>query len=265
MADKRALHESIRLGKSSLAGVQPMTAVSNRSFPRHSHDLFGIGVIDRGGQRSASSRGTVEALRGDVITVNPGEVHDGVAMQGEPRAWRMLYLEPALLAAAAPGFELTRPVLDDPVLRRCFDGLFAVAARGGDALELEQGLLALLWQAPSVLTPRTLRPLAVGALERARARIADDCANAPTLAELAHEAGLSRYQLLRGFAAAFGLPPHAWLQQCRLARARGLIGRGEALADAAATAGFADQSHMTRAFVRFLGFTPGAYAVAMRP
>ncbi|MNT86708.1 Virulence regulon transcriptional activator VirF [compost metagenome] len=68
--------------------------------------------------------------------------------------------------------------------------------------------------------------------------------------------------MLRGFAAAFGLPPHAWLQQCRLSRARRLIAQGRALADAAAGAGFADQSHMTRAFVRFLGFTPGAYAAA---
>ena len=33
---------------------------------------------------------------------------------------------------------------------------------------------------------------------------------------------------------------------------------------AAATAGFADQSHMTRAFVRLLGVTPANYAAAMR-
>jgi len=32
------------------------------------------------------------------------------------------------------------------------------------------------------------------------------------------------------------------------------------LADAAAISGFADQSHMTRAFVQRFGVTPGAYA-----
>ncbi len=38
-----------------------------------------------------------------------------------------------------------------------------------------------------------------------------------TLAELAREAGVSRYQLLRGFARSYGLTPHAYMVQRRLA------------------------------------------------
>ncbi|MFV0672372.1 AraC family transcriptional regulator [Variovorax sp. tm] len=264
MNAKPAPVDAVRIRGSALPGLQAIAAESKRSFPRHTHDVFGIGVMDRGGQRSASGRGAVEAVRGDVITVNPGEVHDGVALGGEARAWRMLHLAPELLADCAPGFELTKPVLCDPALRLGFDRLFATVAEGADALALEQGVLQLLWAAPGALAPAPAPRMGSAALERARARIADDCVDAPTLAELAREAGLSRYQLLRGFAAAFGLPPHAWLQQCRLSRARRLIAQGRALADAAAGAGFADQSHMTRAFVRFLGFTPGAYAAARR-
>jgi AraC-like DNA-binding protein len=51
--------------------------------------------------------------------------------------------------------------------------------------------------------------------------------------------------------------------QRRVVLARRLIAHGGALADAAAAAGFADQSHMTRAFVRLLGVTPASYAMAM--
>jgi AraC-like DNA-binding protein len=36
------------------------------------------------------------------------------------------------------------------------------------------------------------------------------------------------------------------------------------LAQVAAEAGFADQSHMTRVFASRYGFTPGAYAGALR-
>ncbi len=262
MASRSVPVDAVRIRGSALPGLQAIAAESSRSFPRHMHDVFGIGVMDRGGQRSASGRGEVEAVRGDVITVNPGEVHDGVAMRGEARAWRMLHLAPALLSDDAPGFELTRPVLSDPALRLGFDRLFTAVVEGDDALALEQGVLQLLRDAPGARAPESPQRVAPAAMERARARIADDCIHAPTLAELAREAGLSRYQLLRGFAAAFGLPPHAWLQQCRLSRARRLITQGRALADAAAGAGFSDQSHMTRAFVRFLGFTPGAYAAA---
>jgi quercetin dioxygenase-like cupin family protein len=46
-------------------------------FPRHTHEQFGIGVIRRGASRSRSGRGMVEAGSGDIITVNPGEVHKG--------------------------------------------------------------------------------------------------------------------------------------------------------------------------------------------
>ena len=43
---------------------------------------------------------------------------------------------------------------------------------------------------------------------------------------------------------------------------RGMIAKGTPLAEAALAGGFADQSHMTRTFVRAYGITPGAYALA---
>ncbi|RYF38322.1 MAG: helix-turn-helix domain-containing protein, partial [Comamonadaceae bacterium] len=56
---------------------------------------------------------------------------------------------------------------------------------------------------------------------------------------------------------------HAWLLQLRAERARGLIGQGAPLVQAAAASGFADQSHMTRVFARQFGFTPGAWRRAV--
>ena len=81
-----------------------------------------------------------------------------------------------------------------------------------------------------------------------------------TLALLAEQAQLSRFQLVRAFSRLTGLTPHAYLLQRRLLKARQLVAAGLPLAEAAATAGFADQSHMSRHFVRCFGFTPGLYA-----
>lgn len=88
----------------------------------------------------------------------------------------------------------------------------------------------------------------------------DDDPTAPwSLAQLADAASLSRYQLVRQFAQATGLTPHAYLLQRRLQLARHLMGAGTPLADVAAASGFADQSHLTRLFTRSFGITPGAY------
>ena len=72
-------------------------------------------------------------------------------------------------------------------------------------------------------------------------------------------AGLSKYQVLRRFEKAYGVPPHAWLLQRRAERARVADSRRRRPRGGAAACGFADQSHMTRVFVRQFGFTPGAW------
>jgi AraC-like DNA-binding protein len=102
-------------------------------------------------------------------------------------------------------------------------------------------------------------------VNRARARLAEDPANPPTLSELAALTGLSRYQVLRRFTKTYGLPPHAWLIHHRVEQARALIRAGRPLAEAATSAGFADQSHMTRLFTRHYGYTPGAWKRAVAP
>lgn len=267
-----------------IAGVEATVAHTTHAFPRHSHDRFGIGVVVAGGQRSASGRGPVEARANDVITVNPGEVHDGSPLDEQGRAWRMLYFEPSLLCSALAEcagvsmrqFELTRPVLSDPQLTERFARVFEVAvvhAASFDNLAGEEALLALVDHVArhhACVTARSLDRFGprlgprLGPIARAKASIDDDPAAATSLTQLSAEAGMSRFQLLRSFARELGLPPHAYRMQRRVALARHLIAAGTSLADTAAASGFADQSHMTRAFVRLLGVTPANYAQAVR-
>jgi AraC-like DNA-binding protein len=268
----------VHMPRCAIAGVEATVAQTAHAFPRHSHDRFGVGVIVSGGHRSASGRGLVEARANDAIMVNPGEVHDGSPLDERGRAWRMLYFEPSMLVtaaselngAAARELELTQPVAHDPLLKRLFERLFNVAVEVPfvpDDLAREEALLELLGHLVRVHATRPIRSSstdALGPIARAKARIDDDPSSALTLADLAADAGMSRFQLLRGFAHEMGLPPHAYRMQRRMVLARQWIARGATLADAAAAAGFADQSHMTRAFVRLLGVTPANYAAALR-
>jgi AraC-like DNA-binding protein len=266
--------DSIRFHSFPLCGVDAMTAASTRSFPRHMHDQYGIGVVDAGRHLSTSDRKQVEAEPGHLIFVNPGEVHDGRAVRGQGRTWRMLYLDPALLQEIRAdisdgtdrGFTFASAVHDDTWLRQLFDAAFAhTQAAAPDTcrqVACETALLRLATRMAVNATVRSQVSVATASIRQAKSRIDDDPAAPLTLTDLATEAGVSRYQLLRGFARELGLTPHAYLLQRRIALARQLIRAGVPLADAALGAGFYDQSHLSRCFQRQFGVAPGCYAAS---
>jgi AraC-like DNA-binding protein len=254
--------------RTAMDGIEVVIADSLHTFARHTHDTYGIGVVERGAQRSASGRGVVEAEAGNTITVNPGEVHDGAPLGDAPRAWRMLYMQPAIVAAAAedifegaPREEFHAPVLKDGRIAGLVTATLAallsdrVASIGRDE-HLLLLLAAVLHEQPQ------RRGAAASRISRARDRLDSDPASMITLEELAAESGLGRFRLVRDFAHATGLTPHAYLLQRRTELTRRMIAGGTPLAEAAIAAGFADQSHMTRNFTRRYGYTPGAYLAA---
>lgn len=257
-----------RIFPSGMKGVDAVEAATRHGFPRHTHDQFGIGVIHQGAQKSASGRGPVEAGPGDAITVNPGEVHDGTPIGDFGRSWRMLYFEPGVIAEAVADmsengtqeFEFPDPVIRDSRIVSRFRALYAAMTAGeAGTLQREEMMFILL----SALRRRPAGDAMPDAIVRAREMIDADPAHPITLAELARQCGLSKFQLLRGFCKVTGLTPHAYLVQRRVALARTLITERLPLAEAALTAGFADQSHMTRLFVRTYGVSPGLYAEAV--
>ncbi len=256
-----------------LPGVFVTLTDSARSFPRHWHGNYGLGVVDRGAQRSASGRGAVEAFAGQCLTHNPGEVHDGMSIGGAARRWRMFHIEPAAMArlfgvSSSADLEWHAPVMDDQALRSALDRAFGASRAAGstqqtaesaDSALLDEALLIAVGRAsPQARSPQAGQPGGEN-LAIVVERLADDVTRLPTLDELAALAGTSRYTLVRQFGRRHGMPPMAWLLQLRLQRARERIAAGWGLADTALACGFSDQSHLTRLFTRQFGYTPGSW------
>ena len=188
------------------------------------------------------------------------------------RAWRILYLEPSLMETTCAdvrdrsdaAFTFATPVFADERVRDRLNAALAFAAARDDTRDLmvcEAALVTLvahLQRHGTARAPNAVGP--TGCVRRARDRIDGDPAAPVTLAELAREAGLSRYQLIRAFARELGLTPHAYIVQKRVALARRLIRGRRGLAEVALRAGFCDQSHLTRCFLRHVGVTPRRYA-----
>lgn len=81
-----------------------------------------------------------------------------------------------------------------------------------------------------------------------------------SLHTLAAEAGYSRRHFHRMFKSSTGYSPHQYLLHLRLKRAQELIRKsGISLIDVAAACGFSSHTHMSKAFRKLLGVTPGEY------
>src|SRR6185312_13094307 len=101
------------------------------------------------------------------------------------------------------------------------------------------------------------------AVELVREYIAAHACEQTPAETLEQIAGIDRFTIARHFRRAFGTSPDRYRTLRRLGLVRKAIEGGEPLARAAADAGFADQSHMTRQFKRAYGLTPAAWVEAV--
>ena len=94
---------------------------------------------------------------------------------------------------------------------------------------------------------------------RAKEFLIANLANAISVSEVAAQCNLSRSHFSSAFRAATGYAPHRWLLQYRVEKAHDLLRGPMPLSSIALVCGFTDQSHLTRAFKRIFGITPGRW------
>jgi AraC-like DNA-binding protein len=212
---------------------------------------------------------------GDICVVGILELHGASATISHCHA-RVFLVSPDLLQELAhsvgmrgnsvPRFD-SAPLCDRP-LARALTSLGEELERpltSSDADERCRGLLRQLIQshagedAPIPEEDRVAR--AIRRVQTHLQQHVTECVALDDLAELAH---LSKSYLIRTFQRAVGLPPHSYHVQLRIARAARLLATGASLSRAAADAGFADQSHLSRKFKSAYGLTPLGFARGVR-
>lgn len=94
-------------------------------------------------------------------------------------------------------------------------------------------------------------------LIRARGLLLENLGKAPSLPELAREAGMSLPKLTRGFRQVFGNSVYGVFQQARMAQARSRLLAGEgSVMRVASDLGYANASHFATAFRKQFGINP---------
>ncbi|MBV4491453.1 helix-turn-helix transcriptional regulator [Pseudomonas oryzicola] len=254
----------------ALPHVESRRACHSRAcYKAHSHPTFSIGAVDAGVSHfTGAGNGQERLAPGTLVMIPACRVHACNPEPGQAWSYQMLHVaadwlarlrQESALNGEGPG-EPAR-ICRDPEVYRQFCELNRLLFSSASSSEKDAALVAFLGDLDIAAHP-PLAPapaLTATALSGLIAHIEGQDPAQLSLAVLARQAGLGRYQLIRAFRAATGFTPHAYLLNARVNRGRQLLGEGQALAEVAYRLGFADQSHFQRVFKAHVGVTPGQY------
>jgi|GEM_PF-1365814 len=99
-------------------------------------------------------------------------------------------------------------------------------------------------------------------IARIRAMLADRYSLRTDVAQIADACAMSKGYLSRRFRQESGTSLHDFHMLIALHNAKSMLKGGCSIVEAALDAGFYDQAHLTREFVRTYGFTPGVFRAA---
>ncbi len=249
-----------------LPGVEARLAAYRRAaFSKHIHDAYCVGAVLSGATRMWRQGVSTPVAAGSVVCIEPGEPHACNPIPDGRLAYVMFFLDARALPLLVEeqdrvGFAASLHARNPTLVRRLvafFRGLGQSGSRLEKASRLCEAFAPFFrtLEAPARSDPRTVRHIREYLRENMRQNV--------SLAELAAVADRSPTYVLRLFRREAGLPPHAYQNFLRVAAAKRLLADGLPAAQVAQEVGFADQSHLIRAFTPQVGATPRQYRLSL--
>lgn len=220
---------------------------------------------------------TVTAGAGEIIIINPYEVHSNLCVDGQPGEYHLLMLDLDFFSAVGIDAIDLRSLLLDKQIRfrnliqnpraaeilRRFAEEYATndphsrLAMTGLLLEL----FAVLLRQETDDSKQTLsfadRVKFYKAVEPAVVRLRDRYAEHFSGDELAESCSMNRYHFCRVFKRAMGMTPVQYQNECRLRIADILLKNGSlSISEIAGTVGFGDEAYFSRAYKKSRGVAP---------
>lgn len=251
--------------QSALAGghIARVHHAAAKKVPGHAHDWPFLSTLLQGSYVSRTRTREMEYRHG-VSVYHPRDFEHSDEIGRDGGTFFGVQFDPAFLDGAdrngaAKGADVH--ALDDEHAHMLLGALYAALCRGADRLTLD-GLVAEL--ASRLVAPGPEKSDAAPEwLERAEARLRAE--PGASLVELSTEAGVHATTLTRIFRRHYRCSVGEFNARLRAKRAFfAVVGSTSPLAEICHDAGFADQSHMTRAFRRLFAATPGQLRRSMR-
>lgn len=243
-------------------------------YPKHMHDTFAIGVIERGAEKFYANGENHIAQAGRIALFNPHVVHDGKP-DGDGFSYRVTYPSIELmnevqhdLLGKIDTIHFNDLILNDDYLAQRFLAFHNVLEYSNDSLEQDSAFTTILSELIQRHGDLNFDFTKAG-MERLPIKVVRECiddlfASDLNLDDLAELSQLNRHHLLRTFRKELGLTPHAYQTMRRVQAAKQKLERGDLPIQVAIDCGFFDQSHMSRIFKKHVGLSPGQYSKLFR-
>jgi AraC-like DNA-binding protein len=223
-------------------------------FPKN----YQIGYIKQGKGEFFVGNTIFPITQGQFFLIHPNKVHSG--KPDETTGWTVdtIAIKQKLvedLFNPTTSITFQNFVVDNDNLKLFFEQTLYLLNNFENTLENEEKLYLLLTNLikckATILQNNEIKENQNEAVERAVNFITQNYKSSFSLDELAEQAFLSKFHLLRVFKNKTGLTPYTYQIQLRLNEARRLIFQEKSLTEIAYELGFADQAHFTNTFKKY--------------
>ncbi|MBQ8321662.1 MAG: AraC family transcriptional regulator [Clostridia bacterium] len=241
----------------------------------HIHSEIEILYIKSGSAQVFVSDQKITANAGDIILVNPMEVHSVIADRDVPYHQRCVCFDTSLLPDNVLADELVsgESFADNlykadyavtTVISECFEKLFSAVSNNSDTLLFESAAyVSLVFAAIKKhghIKKRKQKGQKVIFSSMIQGYLSEHFSEAITSEDAARELFYTQSYFCRLFRENFGVPFLEYLSMYRISKAKMMLSDGNAkISQVAEQVGFLDHSYFSRCFKRFVGVSPSEY------
>lgn len=240
-----------------------------QKFPNHFHDYYVIGFIEKGQRHLSCKNRSYNVGPSDLTIFNPNDNHTCEQIDNGALDYRCLNIQLDIMKKIA--FEITNkeyiPYFTENVL---FNNELAASIREVHRMIMQEEKdfkkEEIFFFIMEQLITEHSDMASCADLQDSNAEINSICEFLKnnymkniTLNDLSELSQISKYHLLRSFTKQKGISPYSYLEAVRINEAKKFLKQGISPLETALKTGFADQSHFTNFFKRFIGLTPKQY------
>lgn len=242
---------------------------NNYGFDKHIHEEYAIGVVSKGVMKGFFDGKNRNINNTFIMTYNPDTTHSNWSYNKGIYTQSSIYIKPSFFyEILKENFDsnevyFNSSLFENKILACEFMMfMFDYEHNNLSSIEYECRLLEILNKillAHCSFKNKILITKEDIIITRAK-EFMEDCIDLEiSLDDIVNELNISKFHFARLFKKQTHFSPYSYLMIKRLEKAKQMLQKGYNITDVTYNCGFSDQSHLSRRFKKYLGFTPKTY------